>query len=175
MPPIQQPNYFTRLLSQHTPRFPNATSPQVTKGMGHELWRVRDQFLKVAAPDTAFSDQVYHDRKGVCDLTGHCAAVAHVLQQKFGGDLVRGIVELELDGTLTEEVHYWNRIHNLEYDLTGSQYGGDGIHPLNDPFSWSQVVYTNGLLLRRARIKSFEYRDRVTHSDRFDLLASRMP
>ena len=46
---------------------------------------------------------------------GQCAVTALVVQDHFGGDLMRGMV----DG----ESHYWNRIDGVDVDLTLSQFG----------------------------------------------------
>ena len=56
---------------------------------------------------------------------GQCAVTALIVQDRFGGVLVRGIVN--------SESHYWNRVGNLELDLTAGQFGAD-------PFSRERVV-----------------------------------
>lgn len=65
------------------------------------------------------------DPKG-CDknnpLWGHCAVVALLVQDLFGGDLLRG----SLEGTPFSEMrsHYWNRLpEGTELDLSAPQFG----------------------------------------------------
>jgi len=79
--------------------------------------------LAAAQPDTAYDLNQYEQRKEKSNLAGHCAAVAHVVQQQFGGDIIAGQVQGEL--------HYWNRLPDgLEVDLSSDQFGGDGLNPL---------------------------------------------
>jgi hypothetical protein len=46
---------------------------------------------------------------------GQCAVTALIIQDQFGGDLMRGMV----DG----ESHYWNHIDGVDVDLTIAQFG----------------------------------------------------
>lgn len=46
---------------------------------------------------------------------GQCAVTALIVQDLYGGTLMRGIVN--------GESHYWNRVGHFELDLTASQFG----------------------------------------------------
>lgn len=85
------------------------------------LRALRAGMTKAARADTAFAPAKWKRAKD--PLTGHCHAVAHVVRERFGGELVKG--------TVKGQSHAWNRLPGgREVDLSGSQYGGDGLHPL---------------------------------------------
>jgi hypothetical protein len=85
--------------------------------------------------ETAFApDTAYLGREGATPSTGHCAAVAAIVQLQLGGDLLSTII----DG----EPHWYNRVFcdrsRWDVDLTGDQFGrppiqavaaGDLYHP----------------------------------------------
>lgn len=86
------------------------------------IGRLRRAMVRAAGPDTAHGDG-YYDKSLRCKLSGHCGAAAHLVQKRYGGDLVTGKVGADR--------HIWNRLPDgTEVDLTGSQYGGDGFHPV---------------------------------------------
>lgn len=64
-------------------------------------------------------------------LTGHCAAVAYMVQASFGGDIVTGRITNRIKNHYWNKVtHYWNRLPDgTEIDLTSCQFGGDGLTP----------------------------------------------
>ena len=77
--------------------------------------------IKAAQADTAYAPAKW--RRAKDPLTGHCYGAAHIVQDRFGGEIVKGGVR--------GQAHAWNRLPGgREVDLTGSQYGGDGLHPL---------------------------------------------
>jgi predicted Zn-dependent protease len=85
----------------------------------------KDIFLKnfedALALDPAYAPAQWKRAKD--PLTGHCYGAAHLVQDRFGGEIVKG--------TVRGQAHAWNRLPGgREVDLTGSQYGGDGLHPL---------------------------------------------
>lgn len=85
------------------------------------LLDLRMAMMAAANKDTAHNPDKWET--GNVALAGHCAAVAHVVREKFGGDIVVGRVN--------DETHYWNRLQDgTEVDLTSDQYGGDGINPV---------------------------------------------
>lgn len=47
---------------------------------------------------------------------GHCAVVSAIFYNKFGGEIIRGII------AETGISHYWNRLDGVEYDLTKEQF-----------------------------------------------------
>lgn len=49
-------------------------------------------------------------------LWGHCALVAVIFQNKFGGKIMRGII------AENGFSHYWNKLDDKEYDLTREQF-----------------------------------------------------
>lgn len=95
------------------------------------LRKIRQEFIGIASPATAYDKDVYEKRRSVCPLTGHCGPVTYLLQKLFGGDILSARVTFKLKGKTLQETHYWNRIGNREVDLSGSQYGGDGMNPLD--------------------------------------------
>lgn len=46
----------------------------------------------------------------------HCAPIAAIVYKKLGGEIIRGIV------AETGYSHYWNKIDDVEYDLTKEQF-----------------------------------------------------
>jgi len=93
-----------------------------------ELQRLRAAALQVAAEDTAFSPSAYAAAlaDGSSRMTGHCNAMAYVVQSHLGGDIVEGKID--------KERHMWNRLpQGVEVDLTSDQFGGDGFTPLARP------------------------------------------
>lgn len=139
-----------------------------------ELAQVRSALLMIAAGDTAFDADGYQTRKALCPLSGHCAAVADWVQKCYGGQLVRGEVSLRLNGQPTTEVHYWNQIDGVDIDLTGSQYGGDGVHALDDPAFPPKAIHSGTQTISDVTVVQKELRDTVTHAPRFDVLAQRL-
>jgi len=85
------------------------------------LRTLRAAMIKAAQADTAYAPAKW--RRAKDPLTGHCYGAAHIVQDRFGGEIVKGVVR--------GQAHAWNRLPGgREVDLTGSQYGGDGLHPL---------------------------------------------
>ena len=80
------------------------------------------------------------------------------------------MVKVKINGQETTEVHYWNKIDGIEIDLSSSQYGGDGLNTLSSSINIGKTVESNGVTIEFLGIASQEIRDKVTHSDRFDLL-----
>lgn len=110
----------------------------------------RENAMRVAAEDTAYDPAAYRSsiQSGGSPLTGHCGAVAHAVQEQFGGDIV--------EGRVGKERHIWNRLPGgIEVDLTGDQYGGDGFHPVTKPLrnapARSTVNRRFSLFLNRVR------------------------
>lgn len=69
---------------------------------------------------------------------GQCAVTALLVQEWFGGELLRAVVEMP-DGST--ESHYWNRITGMgEIDLTREQY------PADYPIPRGEVVLRSRLL-----------------------------
>jgi DNA (cytosine-5)-methyltransferase 1 len=86
---------------------------------------LRRSMLDAANDETAFDPKTYAERKDICKLTGHCNAAAYIVQKKYGGELLSAKVQ--------GETHVWNRLPDgTQVDLTGSQYGGDGFHPVSE-------------------------------------------
>ena len=85
----------------------------------HEL---RKALEAVFSPDTAVPGS-----KTNPPSSGHCAAVALIVQALFGGQLV----STRLEG----QSHWFNRIDDVDVDLTGDQFGyppvqvGPNIYP----------------------------------------------
>ena len=85
------------------------------------LRTLRAAMVKAARADTAYAPATWKRAKD--PLTGHCYGAAHLVQDRFGGEIVKG--------TVRGQAHAWNRLPGgREVDLTGSQYGGDGMRPL---------------------------------------------
>jgi hypothetical protein len=106
-----------------------------------ELQALRKQLLGVAGKPFAYDPSAYEARKHICPLTSQCGPVTYIVQQKYGGEIISAPIKFEWQGKQFRETHYWNRIDGQEYDLSGSQYGGDGIHALDSP---EQIKLTSG-------------------------------
>lgn len=76
-----------------------------------ELVLLRKALDQVFSPETAF-DGVLDER---VPSKGHCAVVALVVWQHFGGRLISAIVE--------GRSHWFNRVDGYDVDLTGDQFG----------------------------------------------------
>lgn len=58
-------------------------------------------------------------------LHGHCAVVALLVQENFGGEFLRASL-LDMKGYEQMQSHYWNRLRNgSEVDLTAGQFRGN--------------------------------------------------
>lgn len=140
-----------------------------------ELVKLRDRIVRIASQDSSNNPIQYQARQGISPLTGHCAAVADYVQQQYGGVAVRGVIRLQLNGQETTEVHYWNRIGDQEFDLTGCQYGGDGFHPLDDPQGQIQpMVNTQGSTVAFIKVEAREIRPQIKPSPWFKVLKQRL-
>lgn len=108
---------------------------------------LRNILVEVVDQKTAYNSEAWEQSKSICPLSEHCFAVAYVVQQLFGGEI--------LCGRIKGERHAWNQLPNgTEIDLTGSQYGGDGMHPVCQGKKWNQPQNTNPrfkLLLERVK------------------------
>lgn len=101
-----------------------------------DLGRLREAMATAARSDTAYAE---YD-PGISPLHGHCGAVAHLVQSKFGGEI--------LSGTVDGQRHFWNRLPSgEEIDLTSDQFGGDGRSPLR-PGAISPARKTTNLRFR---------------------------
>jgi len=141
----------------------------------HLLEKLRQDFIQVADQHSSNDPSEYERRKGICPLTGHCAAVANYIQQHYGGVAVRGVLKIYINGQERIEKHYWNRIDGKEFDLTGSQYGGDGLHPLDDPQGKMKPhVSADGITIEFFRIESKEVRTKINPSPWFEVFNTRM-
>lgn len=101
--------------------------------MDTHLKLLREACLTAADAATSCNPDSYYCRKS--PLTGHCAAVAYMVQGMFGGEIVTGRVQ--------GWQHYWNRLPDgTEVDLTSCQFGGDGY----TPFKKGRKVKRNGLV-----------------------------
>ncbi len=107
---------------------PGRGSRALARPLRAELQRLRAAALRVAAEDTAFDPSAYAAAlaDGRSRMTGHCNAMAYVVQSHLGGDIV--------EGKIGKERHMWNRLpQGVEVDLTSDQFGGDGFTPLARP------------------------------------------
>ena len=98
------------------------------------LLQLRVQLEQVASKDTAYDAKAYEQSGSDCPLYGHCAAVAYLVRKEFGGDIVGARVQ--------GEPHQWNRLASgVEIDLTGDQFGLDGLTSVSD---WpAEISHTN--------------------------------
>ena len=86
--------------------------------------------------ETAYDPKAWEEHRDVCPLSEHCFAVAYVVQALIGGSI--------LCGRINDERHAWNLLPSGdEIDLSGSQYGGDGLHPVGKGRLWKQPAAVN--------------------------------
>lgn len=131
-PHVGDPDYMRAEEDDHDPEaLAQAGTPVIVWGGGGSpnrapatdaaLRTLRAAMVKAARADTAYAPATWTRAKD--PLTGHCYAAAHLVQDRFGGEIVKG--------TVRGQAHAWNRLPGgREVDLTGSQYGGDGMRPL---------------------------------------------
>ena len=113
--------------------------------------------LRVAL-ERAFSTETSQVPDPICPSAGHCALVALVVQQIYGGELVSATVE--------GQSHWYNRIDDHEIDLTADQFGRACaiVHRVDDPIwpnsrvrSINEVKSETFIRLHRFQQKLFEY------------------
>lgn len=134
-----------------------------------EIRQLHEQMKQVAGINTCYNHanpKTYLARRKICPLVDHCYAAAWYINQKYGGLMIKADVELEVNGKLITEPHYWNEIGGREYDVTGSQYGGDGFHALDDPESELKPGVLDGgqekiRFVRIARVTYYQTRNQV--------------
>ena len=82
--------------------------------MIYKFLKLRKAIKRSWGIDTAYKDDI---SKWSTDnpSAGQCAVTALIIYYYLGGQIYSGISQ---DGV----VHYWNRIHGLKIDLTGSQF-----------------------------------------------------
>lgn len=73
--------------------------------------------IAIACRADTSSDPAGWSRKN--PLYGHCAVVAMVVSDLYGGDIVWAEA-VKPDGS--KESHYFNLIHGVQYDLTAAQF-----------------------------------------------------
>lgn len=121
-------------------------------GLREALLALRERMKRAAGPQTSYDPLDYDSwaekPAGWCPLTGHCFVASQIVRERYGGTL--------MTGTVTRmgrpEVHYWNRLPDgTEVDLTGSQYGGDGLTPV------TAGVPSPLTGVRNPRLKRFRY------------------
>ena len=72
-------------------------------------------------------------------MWGHCAVVASIVEEVFGGEILRA----SLEGTPFAHMrsHYWNRLPDgREVDLTESQFGGNRPALVGVPRSREEIL-----------------------------------
>lgn len=78
-------------------------------------------------------------------LFGHCALVVAAVYEKFGGDVMRGIIE---ENGIS---HYWNKINGADYDLSASQFV-NGEHIIKPEVSNIERILGNPETLERYQL-----------------------
>jgi hypothetical protein len=92
------------------------------------LKRLRKKFEKAWCQQTTYIADFEPDTPS----TGQCYVTAICVQDIFGGLLLQGDVK--------GVVHFWNRLPNgQEFDLTSDQFGGDGIHIVEDRVCYQYI------------------------------------
>jgi hypothetical protein len=83
------------------------------------LLYIREKLEKAWSPETAFagSKNIYYPAPD--KATGQCAVSALVVQQLLGGEIYTGFVIVSKNRKVR---HYWNRIGELDIDLTWRQF-----------------------------------------------------
>lgn len=65
---------------------------------------------------------------------GQCAITALLVQDKFGGEILRAVISERLGS------HYWNRIDGQEVDYTRSQYPPEIVIPPGEPVERAYIL-----------------------------------
>lgn len=107
--------------------------------------RALEMALPLICTDETTQDQAGWTKEN--PLWGHCAVVALLAQDLFGGELLRA----SLDGTPFTSVrsHYWNRLPNgIEVDFTNPQFGD------NPPVGLQAETRTREYLLSNPNTRS---------------------
>ncbi|MGD0392741.1 MAG: hypothetical protein ABSC41_08855 [Acidimicrobiales bacterium] len=78
---------------------------------GHELAALRTELQRCWCAETSFwPGEWTPDRPSF----GQCAVTAMIVREQFGGEILRTINE--------GVIHYWNRVDDIEVDLTRDQF-----------------------------------------------------
>lgn len=103
--------------------FQTGVLPAKAETVAPGISRLHEAMVAAASEDTAFDAARYAANKGKDALAEHCKAVARVVREKYGGDILTGKVE--------GQTHFWNRLADgTEIDLTSRQFGGNGFDPV---------------------------------------------
>ncbi len=134
----------------------------------------RKELEALSSVDLAYDADTYESRKALSPLTGLCGPVAYAFQQKHGGDIVKGRVTFLLNGEEHREPHVWNRLDGREFDLAGTQYGGDGLNALDsEAFLQSgqpKVLKLKGLSIEVVKITHKKYQPTLSKNPRINRL-----
>ena len=79
-------------------------------------------------------------------LYGHCALIVAGIYYKFGGEVMRGVIK---ENGIS---HYWNRINNVDYDMTYEQFGDQGVEIIDKSISSIDRIMSNEDTLNRFQI-----------------------
>lgn len=136
-----------------------------------EAEALREQLESFFTPETAVGGE-----KGNVASSGHCAAVAFIVFNKFGGSLVSAMVE--------GNSHWFNRIRvgtkSIDLDITGDQFGRPSIQigPEDSLYKGARVRGTDDLrketLTRAALLARKAAIDNVANIDYLTLNNSRI-
>jgi len=122
---------------------------QYNKNM--DIYNLTEALISSVDATTAYNAEEWQKKKDICPLSEHCFAVAYVVKEILGGQIVCGIIN--------GERHAWNQLEDGEYiDLTSKQFGGDGLHPIKGTTSkpWKTPKNVNKrftILLERVKEK----------------------
>jgi len=92
---------------------------------------------------------------------GQCAVTAAVIQDFFGGDLMRGIVEINSGIQPVTTSHYWNRLANgQEVDLTREQFPFSARISVGE-ISFAPLLFSNPHTLSRYSILRLKFENEL--------------
>ncbi len=124
------------------------------------MWRFSEIIKEVCMRDTSASPNDWTPEN---PLWGHCAVVAVLAHNLYGGTIFRAT----LDGTDFEFMrsHYWNMIRGQEMDFTSEQFGNNypkGMIP--EPRS-RDCILSNDLTRKRYETLAARFNARVRKTD----------
>ena len=115
-----------------------------------DIVRLQQALIDSVDADTAYNADEWNKKKDICPLSEHCFAVAYVVKEILGGEIVCGVIN--------GERHAWNLINGGYIDFTSKQFGGDGRNPITGVSckTWKQPKNINkrfSILLERVKEK----------------------
>ncbi len=110
-----------------------------------DLRRIREILEQGWSEETAHNREEW--RKSLCRSNGQCYGTARTVNRVFEWEIIR----IRVPGKGVD--HYWNRMPDgRDIDFTSDQFGGDGIHKVED---WQGTLVRRGYKTINPRLRRY--------------------